>query len=823
MTRTDPPDLLSSTVYRDVQTALPFAMSAAPQPFHKRHCRSFDFLESLDDEPPPPAACKPPLPRRGREAPRDPDPGRRARSKSAPRAPPAFAPAASPPARRGRSLANELHPVKLQPQRSRISPFSGAHYGGNAPPAEARAPRRRMDIKPDEAALRQAAHAPGRSDLPPARGLTVPSVWPMSRTPTPSDTYSGEQRVPGELYNAGESGCIPYPQPTPLKIFYADAYDGGYVPPYGGPFYADEPPPQTGFRPIPAKTLYVDAHSGTYPVQEAPGRTYYGTTEPPFYGEDPRAFYAQVSGTYPHPHSTPYNGWYPPARTAAPYQTWQVCRYPPVAPRPALSSWQAGTPRLGADTRSYSKSWDNILTPRGRPDQPLWRGRSYENLLGHREALRALSPDARRPSPVVVTLSSSPKRYAALSLSENSLLEKSPAGDGRAGWFVTPEITITDNDIRADGRRDAPDTSSRQRSLEQLDELITDLVIDYKPPPPGGETGDFSEQLRHLIGATKEPAAAHEASSPDVSTDEDDVLMCSNARCGRTEAMFHACLYFKSCHSCRTVYCSRHCRRQDWASHKERCVFGRAGSACRNVLRFCREDAPAHRAFSRVARVGFLSRGRGVLFLGFPSPGSAENFLRFGLESLLLSPTYLSLRELGGYSGDLGSYAGDLRRAGEDYDPGECFVLNVTVAVGGKTLPGERPAPVVRKHAKVALASAAPGLPHANGDMETLILTPPPGTADLGQEGEAGRRAREVCFVHIQRELRARGVVLRREFPQVYERLCAFVEGGRRFTPTTIYPVDKRTGKPFLCMIMAASEPRTLDWVASPNLLDDLM
>ncbi|XP_016067274.1 PREDICTED: LOW QUALITY PROTEIN: uncharacterized protein C9orf172 homolog [Miniopterus natalensis] len=222
--------------------------------------------------------------------------------------------------------------------------------------------------------------------------------------------------------------------------------------------------------------------------------------------------------------------------------------------------------------------------------------------------------------------------------------------------------------------------------------------------------------------------------------DEDDLMTCSNARCRRTETMFNACLYFKSCHSCYTYYCSRLCRREDWDAHKARCVYGRVGSVCRHVLQFCRDSGPVHRAFSRIARVGFLSRGRGVLFLGFPSPGSADNFLRFGLEGLLLSPTYLSLRELATHAAPLG-----------------------------------------------------------------------------------GRRAREVAFIHIQRELRLRGVFLRHEFPRVYEQLCEFVEANRRFTPTTIYPTDRRTGRPFMCMIMAASEPRALDWVASANLLDDIM
>ncbi|XP_066466920.1 apical junction component 1 homolog [Tiliqua scincoides] len=1080
MTRTDPPDILVSTVYQDIPVAsvtpsqpafcqparqCESPMSSAlenhpPQLFNKRHCRSFDFLESLDEPPPsPPAAMERPSRRapapdpsaaplsrkasvravasdapviskpypRGRDAPKESaprvEPKRRARSKSAPRVKSTFTPLVIPtsgsppvPTRRGRevqrvsreperaepsprrevgfapmkALVNEVHPIKLQPQRSfgsRISPLcvTGANCYEEAPAPRPPPPsvhvKRRVDIKPDEATVMHAArsakasHGHGEAPLSwqrppgPPHGLTVPSSRQvsMSRTPTPSDTYSGDHRVlapyPAEVYDGGpalpEGGCIPFSPYVPTKFFYTEesgsfplkssGYEG-YPPPYGGhvlppqPFYAEEPP-QSSFHPLPARTYFVE-DSRTYPIQEAPARTYYGDDSrfypartppmPAVYAEDsraypalrsnPRVFYTEDYGkyhereamtrTYPHPRNAPpvqFNDWYCPDRGALPYQTWQVSRFPSHQPgqRAMLSSWHASysvsPPRLGTDTRHYSKSWDNILTPHMRREDPLWRGRSYENLLA-RNPHRALSPDDRR-QPVVVNLSSSPKRYAALSLSENSLIEKMHTDSGRHGWFVTPEITITDNDIRANGfykneRRSASwdvldsgetrdrgcvqarpyvpepgakECAARQRSLEQLDELITDLVIDYKPPSvcQSSEVSNLAEQLRRLISEgmglpakkpepwkpldpfpTKEqpgPSSFHadlqkdqgrrtaevamsssplerplDDCSPDLSVDEDDVMMCSNAKCRRTETMFNACLYFKSCHSCYTYYCSRNCRREDWDTHKESCIYGRIGSTCRHVLQFCRENGEVHKAFSRIAKVGFLSRGRGVLFLGFPNSGSADNFLQFGLESLLMSPTYLSLRELESYSDNLGDYARELQEAGHQYDPDECFLLNVTVAVGQKV--PERPSPkvqvpTVRKYAKVALASSSPEkkILKKERDMETLILTPPPGTADIDKEGEEGRKAREVCFINIQRELRIRGVFLRHEFPKIYEQLCEFVESNRRFTPTTIYPIDKRTGKQFMCMIMAASEPRTLDWVASPNLLDDIM
>ncbi|XP_049752578.1 apical junction component 1 homolog [Elephas maximus indicus] len=982
MTRTDPPDLLVSTVYQDIKVAAPdpasrrptcersMARPAAPTPFNKRHCRSFDFLEALDgpameghggrgrpEQPPPEPAAPRPRPREGETR-------RRARSKSAPRATPGLAPAvpASPPVlpRRGResqraarievsprrepaypalrALANELHPIKLQPQRGgpgRIAPLCAA--AGRCPPAEqppGPAPhvRCRLDIKPDDAVLQHTARGPrssGPADAAPwvrgapqLHGLAVPGPRnvALSRTPTPSDSYCADPRalycdgpLPGPRDYA-ERRSLPFATPPgPTQFFYTEEPEG-----YPPGFTVSPGPPFDGYCPRPYATEeplgpsprhgggYYAGEVRTFPIQEPPSRSYYGeatrtygpTCGPRYVPEELRAhpavrpFYTEDWGrhrerdalarTYPHPRGSPaWGNWGP-----RPYSTLQVA--PPPDPGPLLASWHGGTgtspPRLATDSRHYSRSWDNILAPGPHREDPLGRGRSYENLLG-REARepRGASLEARRP-PVVVNLSTSPRRYAALSLSETSLSDKGRAGEGLGrAWYVTPEITITDNDLRlaerpsarawevSAGRQRPPppaaadcSASGRQRSLEQLDELITDLVIDSRPPAgPAGERAVDSpgRQVRRLLdlrpagpgaptpapprsppasaGSAEEPAGSGEAAdaSPEPSADEDDLMTCSNARCRRTETMFNACLYFKSCHSCYTYYCSRLCRREDWDAHKARCVYGRVGSVCRHVLQFCRDSRPVHRAFSRIARVGFLSRGRGVLFLGFPSPGSADNFLRFGLEGLLLSPTYLSLRELATHAAPLGSYARELAAAGRLYEPAECFLLSVSVAVGPSAAPPGTPArstpaprsagPTVRKFAKVALAAGSPARPPPlrgrEPDMETLILTPPPGTAGLDQEGEAGRRAREVAFIHIQRELRLRGVFLRHEFPRVYEQLCEFVEANRRFTPTTIYPTDRRTGRPFMCMIMAASEPRALDWVTSANLLDDLM
>uniref|UniRef100_A0A4W4FSS1 Apical junction molecule ajm1 alpha/beta domain-containing protein n=1 Tax=Electrophorus electricus TaxID=8005 RepID=A0A4W4FSS1_ELEEL len=955
MTRTDPPNILESTVYQAVKVSsfsthtkscysskqCYSAYIQTPkdtQNNKKRHCHIFNTeipdkscLECLS---PPTWARIPP----------------RARSRSAPRVQTNLTPVrtdSSPPvARRGRevhrsrhpqwrpegsprrasshaitrALVNEVHPIKLQPQKTDTSRYSPVYVtesldeGGPDKLAISPHVRCRMDIKPDETALQQHVQKPStpKVDIPwqryhssSSRSLTVPRHSCMSKT-TPSTEFFTDEYRPAYQY----SQSMPN---TPARTYYQDecfSIPNTYkypAPVYPKSYAANEPGPYIIQTP-PARTFYSD-DPRTYQIQAVPPTIFYmgDPYVPPLEHHIPaRANYTEgrhrahvVQPPSDDCYSSDVSGYsthYPSSYTSQVTPT-RVKEEPVLTPwytNPCMESTKAVT-----DPRPYSRSWDNILNTHVEREQPVSRGKSDENILCQgKQAFSAKD----RPKPVVVNLSSSPRRYAALSLSENSLTDKSPT-DARSTsskqWFITPEITITDNDIKSskgsktearsaswdvlDSKSSRDEDCSHQetmawgsvkekthqsvslkQSLEQLDELLADLVIDYKPPASRKPSEDLLDQLRKLIdeeeaasSRRKDSKADSESSmpldkqptsikidpetegsfdglrstdecSPDQSPDEDDTMICSNNKCRRTETLFNACLYFKSCHSCYTYYCSRNCRREDWDVHKESCLYGRMGSVCRHIIKYCRETGEVHKAFSRIAKVGYLSRGRGVLFLGFPNPGSSTNFLQFGLESLLMSPTYLSLRELDGFRDNLGEYCKELQEAGKEYDPNECFLLNVSIAVGEQVPDGPSPrvqAPTVRKYAKVALASYSPErkVHSKESDMETLILTPPPGTADIDKDGEEGRKAREICFINIQRELRIRGVFLRHEYPQVYQKLCEFVESNRRFTPTTIYPIDKRTGKQFMCMIMAASEPRTLDWVATPHLLDDII
>ncbi|XP_072228548.1 apical junction component 1 homolog [Leuresthes tenuis] len=742
-----------------------------------------------------------------------------------------------------------------------------------------------------------------------------PGRYVTTAPPQSSSYFHDESYIPGQAYTPK----VQYVQDPRTRMVHAvatrpyyaemETYPYTVQTGYTKPYAPSEPGPYI-IRTPPTRIFYGD-DPRSYQIQTAPPRFYYSSdmyAMPPEHHVPARAYYTE-GRRHARVIQPQTDDWY--GSDASGYSTNPASYVSQVTPtrvrqEPVLTPWYASPcvepQKIGTDSKSYSKSWDNILNSRVEREQPLpvQRGQSYDDLLDTRKPSTATGD---RPQPVVVNLSSSPRRYAALSLSDNSLIDKSPTETSKSTtsklWFVTPEITITDNDIRpgnlnkVEGRsaswdildsrstedpemshdferstkEKAHDNATLQQSLEQLDELLADLVTDYKPPSRRASE-DILDQLKKLIdeeeavslsrksskAGTEEPPpldkqpksirinpdAFHdmdgssdamksaEECSPDQSPDEDDTMMCSNNKCRRTETLFNACLYFKSCHSCYTYYCSRNCRREDWDIHKESCLYGRIGSTCRHIIKHCRETVEVHKTFSRIAKVGYLSRGRGVLFLGFPNPASSSNFLQYGLNSLLMSPTYLSLRELESFKDNLGEYCKELQEAGKEYDPNECFILNVSIAVGEQLPDGPSPrnqAPTVRKYAKVALASFSPErkVHKKENDMETLILTPPPGTADIDKEGEEGRKAREICFINIQRELRIRGVFLRHEYPQVYQQLCEFVESNRRFTPTTIYPIDKRTGKQFMCMIMAASEPRTLDWVGTPHLLDDII
>lgn len=245
-----------------------------------------------------------------------------------------------------------------------------------------------------------------------------------------------------------------------------------------------------------------------------------------------------------------------------------------------------------------------------------------------------------------------------------------------------------------------------------------------------------------------------------------------------------------------------------------------------------RDDPATLRHLSGIARRGFLSHGRGAVKAFFSSPETAETFVA-GQAAALGEPAFVRWPDL--LPAEMGPqlYA-ELVRLCKTYNPDTRFVLYVAVCVVSEVptsgaVKWERqlvsrcaklrlcrsllPSAVTNIISNVTATSTtthtrtATSITRDMDNPETLILTSLPGVDGRLPD----RRARELCFANIQKQLRSRGVSLRRQFPDVHRRLVAYVEGTvESFTPVTVYPREGHTGKPFMCIIMPEAEPERL-------------
>ena len=79
---------------------------------------------------------------------------------------------------------------------------------------------------------------------------------------------------------------------------------------------------------------------------------------------------------------------------------------------------------------------------------------------------------------------------------------------------------------------------------------------------------------------------------------------------------------------------------------------------------------------------------------------------------------------------------------------------------------------------------------------EILILTFNPSLRSNNGQGE-------LILSNILDILSRRGVLLRKHYPEIYQRLQTFTDGQTdKFNPVTLHPRDSQTGKSFVCIIM---------------------
>lgn len=328
----------------------------------------------------------------------------------------------------------------------------------------------------------------------------------------------------------------------------------------------------------------------------------------------------------------------------------------------------------------------------------------------------------------------------------------------------------------------------------------------------------------------------------------DKMIRCRNNKCNKVATAYEARRSYKSCHNCTCLYCSRDCRRAHWQRHRRTCLHSRAGTLCRQVLSAAKEDPSSLRHISALAKRGHASHGRGTVKCFFSSPEVAEKFVTNGFVDLG-EPTYVRWSDL--LPSEMGAelYA-EVMRLCKSYNPDTRLVLYVAVCVVSEVptsgaVKWERQ--LVSRCAKIRLDSSArqsTSISVLTTTTTTTITTIAP-TISLQQQSQIGRqtstspcnitrdmdspetlvltsfpgsngqntpeRAREISFTNIQRQLRLRGVSLRRHFPQVYKKLCSYVDGSvDKFAPVTIYPRDQASGKSFMCIIMLDAEPERL-------------
>ncbi|XP_024942683.1 uncharacterized protein LOC107269608 isoform X4 [Cephus cinctus] len=306
------------------------------------------------------------------------------------------------------------------------------------------------------------------------------------------------------------------------------------------------------------------------------------------------------------------------------------------------------------------------------------------------------------------------------------------------------------------------------------------------------------------------------------------IIRCRNNKCTNSATAAEAKKIYKSCHNCTCLYCSRECRRAHWQRHRRTCLYSRAGALCREVLSSAKEDQGTLGHVSALARRGYASHGRGAVKCFFSSPEAAEKFIENGFVDLG-EPTYVRWSDL--LPSEMGAELfAEVMKLCKSYNPDTRLVLYVAVCVVSEVptsgaVKWERQ--LVSRCAKLRLdavsrqtgatvnvnvpsrqtASSPCNITREMDSPETLVLTSFPGSN--GQN--TPQRAREISFTNIQRQLRLRGVSLRRHFPQVYKKLCSYVDGSvDKFAPVTIYPRDQASGKSFMCIIMLDAEPERL-------------
>ena len=297
-------------------------------------------------------------------------------------------------------------------------------------------------------------------------------------------------------------------------------------------------------------------------------------------------------------------------------------------------------------------------------------------------------------------------------------------------------------------------------------------------------------------------------------------VKCSNPRCEKEEVLFPGeKTTYTSCPACFTYYCTRNCRRIHWSEHKKVCFFGRINSYIRSFIYLCHKKEALKFQLSKAAKEGFKKKGRGCVLVTFASAQSARKFMTTGCSFFPSPPTYSSLQDLQA-EGVVSKHRVALTQNIRDYDPEEEFVLNLAIIAGKMENLPANPVPrrkvttvlqVIKIPLSTMLKEDAPS-PPSNPNTETkLFYLPKCARHEFVNENEARRH---YCR-NISKNLKQYGIRLKNDYPDVYEKLCLYVDQNIRFKePLTVY--GNQGKKIVMCKIMPEAGDDGKNWWREP-------
>lgn len=109
---------------------------------------------------------------------------------------------------------------------------------------------------------------------------------------------------------------------------------------------------------------------------------------------------------------------------------------------------------------------------------------------------------------------------------------------------------------------------------------------------------------------------------------KEPLLHCRNTACSNSASLEYAQQNYKSCVHCFTYYCCAACRQQHWQKHKEKCIYARAVSTTKAILRYIFQNTDLMEHYTELARNYTKTEQRGALQLCFMTLNDGLMFLQ---------------------------------------------------------------------------------------------------------------------------------------------------------------------------------------------------